>query len=573
MGAKGTKGAKGAKRKKGAKVTKGEEKKEETSLIDSLKGIKAPKMPKMPKFTKGKKEEVGEGTETAEEEKKLLEGEEKKEETDGGEKEAAAANEEKAKEAEESAPKEKAKAPSLLANLRHVASGLPALFSKNEPAKEVDVEAGETDELLEKKEGDGVKMEEIKLDIGDEEKKDEADTKSVGSEKKDPEKGEQEEVEKTKLKDIPARALAGFFALDQPRRNGLIGVAAGLILLLLIIIIAACAPGGWSSSHRLVEDGKFIETVTSCGKVRGHVEGYDRYLFRALPYSVPVARFAHSRMPSSVDECGEDILQPANSSTTCLRMTQGGMVGDEDCLTLDVATSSVVYNNPMPVAVYLAGDDETLRPTTALAYSQEVVWVTVNVRQGVLGFLSHSLLSGDEQPPTSGNYGLGDLVTALDWVKTNIRHFGGDPDKVTVLGHQQGASLALALTAVESAEGLYSRVWATAGAARLGELSLTAANEQWKSVVAAVCPQGSDRSCLVEADAGELLGQPVEQYWAHDDLPSKGEREMAGWLVADSKLLTNTVAEVWKGKAVKVPIVIGSALQAEANEINYQFSS
>ena len=50
---------------------------------------------------------------------------------------------------------------------------------------------------------------------------------------------------------------------------------------------------------------------------------------------------------------------------------------------------------------------------------------------------------------------------------------------------------------------------------------------------------------------------PVEQYWAHDDLPSKGEREMAGWLVADSRILANTVPEVWKGKAVKVPIVIG----------------
>merc|ERR1712012_1424254 len=146
-------------------------------------------------------------------------------ETDGAEKEAAVANEEKAKEAEESAPKEKTKAPSLLANLRHVASGLPALFSKKEPAKEGDVEAGETEELLGKKEGDGVKMEEIKLDIGDEEKKDEADTKSVRSEKKDPEKGDNEEPKKKKLTDIPSQAIAGFLALDQPRRNGLIGVA------------------------------------------------------------------------------------------------------------------------------------------------------------------------------------------------------------------------------------------------------------------------------------------------------------------------------------------------------------
>ena len=90
------------------------------------------------------------------------------------------------------------------------------------------------------------------------------------------EKGEGGEPEKKKLTDIPSQAIAGFLALDQPRRNGLIGVGAGLILLLLIIIIAACAPGGWSSSHRLVEGGKFVETVTSCGKVRGHVEGHNR---------------------------------------------------------------------------------------------------------------------------------------------------------------------------------------------------------------------------------------------------------------------------------------------------------
>ena len=239
------------------------------------------------------------------------------------------------------------------------------------------------------------------------------------------------------------------------------------------------------------------------------------------------------------------------------------MVGDEDCLTLDVATSSVVYDNPMPVVVYLPGDDETLRPSTALAVSQGVVWVTVNVRQGVLGFLSHTLLSEEEQPPTSGNYGLGDLVTALTWVKTNIAHFGGDPNRVTVLGHQQGASLALALTAVESADNLYYRVWSSAAAARLGELSLAAANDQWKSAVDAVCPEGSTRSCLVDVDVDKLLKQPVEQYWAHDDLPSKGEREMAGWLVADSRLLSNTVVEVWKTKPAKVPIVIGMHYQID----------
>jgi hypothetical protein len=526
-----------------------------SSIMDSIKGMKAPKMPKMPKFSKAKKDEAVEGTEVTEEEKKLLEGEEKKDEADGGEKEGPANAEEKAKEAEESGPKEtKARGPGLLANLRHVASGLPALFGKKET--ETDVEAGETDELLEKKDGEGVKMEEIKLDIGEEEKKVEADTKSQGSEKRDPEKGEAAAEGGSSLKELPSRLMAGFFALDQQRRNGLLGVGIGLTLLLLIIIIAASVPGGWSNEHRLVEGGRYIETMTGCGPVRGHVEGEDRFLFRSLPYSVPVERFSHSRLPASLEECGDRVEEPSNSSSSCLRRTQEGTVGVEDCLALDVATSSVLYGSPLPVLVYLPGDDDGLRPSTALAYSQGVVWVTVNVRQGVLGFLSHPLLSDQEQPPTSGNYGLGDLVTALRWVKLNIIHFGGDPAQVTVVGHRQGASLALALTAVAEAEGLYSRVWASGGASRLGELGLEQAREQWAGPVAAVCSRGT-RDCLVSAEAEALLGQHVEQYWAHDTLPSKGERSLAGWLVADSRLLTRPVAEVWAERPVTVPIVIG----------------
>ena len=56
----------------------------------------------------------------------------------------------------------------------------------------------------------------------------------------------------------------------------------------------------------------------------------------------------------------------------------------------------------------------------------------IQVRQGILGYLSHSSLSSTEKPPTSGNYALGDLITALKWIQMNIRHFGGDPDKVRV---------------------------------------------------------------------------------------------------------------------------------------------
>jgi len=63
-------------------------------------------------------------------------------------------------------------------------------------------------------------------------------------------------------------------------------------------------------------------------------------------------------------------------------------------LTLDIFTSSVLYETRAPVVLFVPGDAEELMPTAALANQQGVVFVVVNVRQGALGFLSHALLSG-----------------------------------------------------------------------------------------------------------------------------------------------------------------------------------
>lgn len=49
------------------------------------------------------------------------------------------------------------------------------------------------------------------------------------------------------------------------------------------------------------------------------------------------------------------------------------------------------------------------------------------------GFLS----TNDKNAP--GNNGLKDQVFALRWVKSNIKKFGGDPDKITLMGDDGSA--------------------------------------------------------------------------------------------------------------------------------------
>jgi carboxylesterase type B len=46
-----------------------------------------------------------------------------------------------------------------------------------------------------------------------------------------------------------------------------------------------------------------------------------------------------------------------------------------------------------------------------------------------------------------GNWGIWDLVMSLQWIHDNIRLFGGDPSRVTIMGESAGAA-AVSLLAV-----------------------------------------------------------------------------------------------------------------------------
>jgi carboxylesterase type B len=113
-----------------------------------------------------------------------------------------------------------------------------------------------------------------------------------------------------------------------------------------------------------------------------------------------------------------------------------------------------------------------------LAKNHSVVFVSINYRRGVLGFLSLDALSKRAYPSTSGNYGLGDIVSALQWIKLNINHFGGHPSKVTLLGRGSGATLVTALTATAKTRDLIKRVWVSNGAGIFEDKSLDQANKE-----------------------------------------------------------------------------------------------
>ncbi|KAF1993976.1 alpha/beta-hydrolase [Amniculicola lignicola CBS 123094] len=123
----------------------------------------------------------------------------------------------------------------------------------------------------------------------------------------------------------------------------------------------------------------------------------------------------------------------------------------EDCLFLDVFSPKQVFQNAgrtsgAPVLVWLHGGGFAVRsktdgvnPSGLLKRAKEnshdsIVFVALNYRIGVFGFLG----GPTRQRDGIANAGLYDQRFALRWIQKNIHLFGGDPDKVTVMGNSAG---------------------------------------------------------------------------------------------------------------------------------------
>lgn len=175
---------------------------------------------------------------------------------------------------------------------------------------------------------------------------------------------------------------------------------------------------------------------TEGGPVQGIEErtsGLDERFFswRGIPYAQPPV--GPLRFSDPVPHQGwSGVRDASRHGHNC----PAGSSGDEDCLTLNVYSANIIDKRPVMVWIHGGafimgdGDDGAAGPDHFI--SEDVVYVTINYRLGILGFLS----TGDSA--AVGNYGMKDMVLALQWVQNNIVNFGGDPDQVTIFGVSAG---------------------------------------------------------------------------------------------------------------------------------------
>lgn len=142
----------------------------------------------------------------------------------------------------------------------------------------------------------------------------------------------------------------------------------------------------------------------------------------------------------------------------------------EDCLNLNIWTKKGLVDANRPVIVFIHGGGFSSGSGSVPIYDgekmaqKEVVFVTINYRVGVLGFLAHPELTEESGYDASGNYGLLDQIAALEWVKNNISNFGGDPGRITIAGQSAGSFSVNYLVASPLAGGLFYGAIAESGA-------------------------------------------------------------------------------------------------------------
>lgn len=393
-----------------------------------------------------------------------------------------------------------------------------------------------------------------------------------GEKEKEKEKEKEAEVPVTEKNTIIERIRGYQCSMDD------LAIVGGVLLffLLVALIFAFTFIGKSELTSAPVRDGRYVQAVTSCGMVEGMLED-SAFAFRGIPYALPPLgdqRFKPAQVIDTVDGCWNGTLKAHNSTPVCWQIYANGSIdGTENCLTLDVVTPHVRYDNPLPVVVLVGAESFTgnspniLRPSTRYARARDVIFVRPNFRVGVFGFLALDILSKSTHPPTSGNYGLSDILAVLKWVNLNIHHFGGNPKAVTLFGHRAGATIVSALVTSPKAKDLFARAWVTSGAAIFPGKPLPESERSNAAYLNQV--KCKDAECLREAEDEDLL-EAVPDTWRRvwADLPTSAENTSLRheWLVLDGEILQQHPADVWNKEVGQPKMVIGTTAHESHSE-------
>lgn len=327
----------------------------------------------------------------------------------------------------------------------------------------------------------------------------------------------------------------------------------------LILLLQFCVI--WASPEVEIQQGKLK------GQFKTSVKDTQFMSFTGIPYAVPPIGNLRFEAPVAAKPW-KGILDATKPIPICsqidLYFADPSIKGTEDCLYLNVYTPQLLdpTKELLPVMFYIHGGAFTFGSGGSdqcgpeILIDKEIVLVTINYRLGPLGFLS----TQDEVVP--GNNGLKDQSLGLRWVKSNIRNFGGDPDKITIFGESAGSASVHYQLLTPLNKNLISGAILESGTA-LGFWSLSTDDmnlENTKKLASLLdCPTNNTRDlvdCLKRQDAKMITAQLAKLVVWDNDPPITFRPVIES--DSEGAFITKTPFEIIKnGEAAKVPILVG----------------
>jgi para-nitrobenzyl esterase len=308
-----------------------------------------------------------------------------------------------------------------------------------------------------------------------------------------------------------------------------------------------------------------LTVKTEQGKVHGKTinEGKVR-AFLGLPYAAPPVGDLRWKPPQPAAKW-KGVREAGHYGARCMQrpvfpdMVFQDAGPSEDCLYLNVfAPAAAKPKNKLPVMFWIhgggyeGGSASEPRHNGDFLPLKGVVLVTINYRLDVFGFLATSDLA-QEGNGSAGNYGLMDMVAALEWVHANIVRFGGDPGNVTIFGESAGSFAVSTLMAAASAQGLFQKaIGESGGALKVGDADQPTFAEKAEQEQQWVASLGV--TTLAQPGLAQLRALPAATVL--DAAGKQGAPKFSP--VVDGRFLTEPVAQTYaEGKQAHVPLLAG----------------
>jgi para-nitrobenzyl esterase len=304
------------------------------------------------------------------------------------------------------------------------------------------------------------------------------------------------------------------------------------------------------------------EVTTPLGIVKGGAHKGIR-IFRGIPYAKPPIgerRFA----PPEKTQAWNGVKDCTRFGSMSYQVGQGDF--SEDCLSLNVWTPAKSSQELLPVYVFIHGGGNTigsgsqpLYESTNLAQAGVVV-VTINYRLNALGFLP--LATTYEKYGTTGNWAILDMICALEWVRDNIKAFGGNPSQVTIGGESVGSFAVSALISSPRAAGLFQQAIMESGALPMTKAAVPMTSA---SLSSAVIMGGRFAALFGAQDSPSGLDylrtippQDIANASAFVAGDMRSLQTTSFWAIPDGNVIPeNPVYEINRGNINKVKLLVG----------------